>query len=114
MKRRDGKTFQEFSAAVQCSLPDALNIIRKASGKKHVFIALDELNRIKSDSSSGTDDLLYFMAKITPSLDHIGTEERTNFICSSLASIPLRILETASGRKFKASSLLFRIFDGFL
>lgn len=91
---------------MRCNLRDALDIIREASGKQHVFVALDEFFRIGDHSVPNEKDLLHFMATVTPVLDDRGTR-RTNFVCSSLASVPLDNLEVFSGRKYMAGFALF-------
>lgn len=95
--------FTEFRNMCRCSLENALNIIREASKKTHVCIAVDEFTRISAKSSGNVGEespLQTLIADITPLLDR-PPGGRLNVVFSSLAHIPLQALLSFNGRVYE-------------
>jgi hypothetical protein len=86
-------SFSQFQERCRCTLENAIEIVRKHSGKSHVVVAIDEVNRIPSKTL-----LREFMSVVTPLMDSTG-DHRVQFVFTSLTSGPLRDFETWSGRK---------------
>lgn len=96
-------TFDKFNETCRCTLENAIDIVLKHARKKHAFLIVDEVNRLALTQSAHSP-FQEVMAKIGQLIDG-NQEPRINFVCSSLASIPLIDYETFSGRKYQVRKL---------
>jgi hypothetical protein len=98
-------SFSEFRQKLQCSFEDASSIIREASNKAHVFLAIDEFTKVLGHAGDNVSRLLELVKPLTRLLDRglVDTKKfgRLNAVFSSLASYPLPKLRNFSGRCFK-------------
>lgn len=101
----EGLESDKFNAICRCTLENAIGIIVKHSRKKHAFLILDEVNRLSNERSAENPSSPFhiLMARISGLIDK-AKEPRVNFLCSSLASIPIRDMETLSGRRYQVSN----------
>ena len=97
-------SFYSFRDTCRCTLENSLNIIREYSGKKHVFVTVDEFTRvIPEDAAPKSARALQTLLVPVFSLIDEFEGNRTNFVFSSLASSPLRDIKQGSGRESQAS-----------
>lgn len=95
---------EEFQQSFRCSLYNAIDMVQKASGKRHAFIAVDEVTKVCFDSSDpmtfNYEPFQWLANEVTQHMDVL-EGNRVNFVFSSLASIPLIHHEVFWGRKYR-------------
>jgi hypothetical protein len=82
-------------------------MVKKHAGKKHFFLNVDEITRIPSEVlvKDYPSLLQRCLGQVTDLIDLNGSS-RVNFACSSLASVPIKIMETVSGRLYQVGPFL--------
>ena len=93
------ESFMTFDKTCQCSLKDAIDIVRTASGKKHVVVAVDELHRVQERSRG---DFQKFMRSLFTLMDDCG-ENRVNFVFTSISLATLEDMMELTGRSYQVS-----------
>jgi hypothetical protein len=96
--------FSKFRETYRCTLAQAIDIVKQRSGKKHVFVGVDEFARVFAEDSQ---NLKLMMSDVGRILDDIFTGTRVNFLFSSLATVPLKELGSASERSFQVMKFWF-------
>lgn len=95
-------SFSTFRDTYGCTLAHAIDIVKQNSRKKHVFIGVDEFARVFSEDP---ENLKLMMFDVGQLLDNLFSDTRINFIFSSLATVPLDELGSASERTFQVLKL---------
>ncbi len=100
--------FVSFQRLCRCSLSDAINMVRKDSGKEHAFIAVDEIARVDTEIRGSTDAHWAPFRQLVTGMTILSDRtrgNRVNFLSSSLESYPIGFLGVAGGRKSMARIL---------